>query len=121
MPTHLRIRVSLVLLPSCADSLAQLIESYTRYWTPRWPVWVPLWHFEDSVDEATVNRHTDGVLRQAEPMEWIVATDNLIDTIRAARSVTKEDLVRVSDWLAFLGVENPSPRKAEKENVRRSE
>jgi hypothetical protein len=94
------------LAPMPSNALAQLAEAYARFWAPRWPVWVPIWHFQDPADEQAMSRLTDDVLRRAGPAEWVIATTDLLSTIRAARVVTAEDLARVTDWLAFLGVPN---------------
>jgi len=92
--------------PLPGSALALLTEGYSRFWAPLWPVWVPIWYFSDPADEQAMNQLTDEVLSQAGPVEWVIATTDLLTTVRAARSVTAEDLVQVSDWLAFLGVPN---------------
>jgi hypothetical protein len=101
-----------VAAPLPGGVLAQLAEAYSRFWAPRWPVWVPMWHFADPAEEQAMNRLTDEVLRQAGSVEWAIATTDLLTTIRAARAVTAEDLARVSDWLAFLRVQNEATPKA---------
>jgi hypothetical protein len=101
---------SVASLPGSA--LARLTEAYSRFWPPHWPVWVPTWHFPDPADEQAMRRLTDEVLREAGPVEWVVATADLLGTIRAARPVTAGELSGVSDWLAFLGIENEAPPRA---------
>src|SRR5262249_14377819 len=88
--------------PLPGRALARLTEAYSRFWAPRWPVWVPMWHFADPTDEQAMNRLSDEVLGQAGPTEWVIATCDLLATIRAARRVTADDMAGVCDWLAFL-------------------
>jgi hypothetical protein len=96
------------LAPLPAKALTELASAYSRFWPPRWPVWVPIWHFGNKDDEEAMNRLTDQVLRQAGPVNWVVASFDLTGTIRAAKSVTPQDLARITDWLAFLGIDGTS-------------
>src|SRR5262249_48365432 len=93
--------------PLPPTAFAELAEAYSRYWPPRWPVWMPIWHFQNSADEEATNRLTDQVLRQAGPPNWVVASFDLTGTIRAARAVSAAQLALVTDWLNVLGVEKP--------------
>ena len=45
--------------PLPASAWAQLMDACQRYWPPRWPVWVPIWHFPTAAEEEAMNRLTD--------------------------------------------------------------
>jgi hypothetical protein len=96
------------LAPLPPQALDQLADAYQRYGPARWPLWVPIWHFPTAADEEAMNRLTDQMLLKAGSTEWVLATFDLMGEIRAARAITGEELVRVTDWLAFLGVGNES-------------
>lgn len=85
--------------PAACDRLAEL---FARREKPRWPMWVPSW-YEDLKEE------TDAVLRQAGPVEWVVATEDLMGTILAAKRIRPEDVRAVEDWRPFLGLGADAP------------
>jgi len=95
------------LAPLPATSLAELAQAYSRYWPPRWPIWLPIWHFQNPADEEAMNRLTDHVLNQAGAPNWVVASFDLTDTIRAAKAVTAAQFALATDWLKLLGIEKP--------------
>ena len=103
-PEGLEVRVfGLALLSPSA--LTQLAQAYARFFTPRWPVWVPVWQFPRREDQEAMERLTDQVLQQAGPVQWVVATaGDLLGEVIAARRVTPEEASRVSDWFSFLGL-----------------
>src|SRR5262245_40100323 len=80
------------LAPLPPGSLEQLVEGYKRHWAPRWPVWVPIWHFSDPAEEQRMSRLTDQVLQQAGATQWVLATFDLMREIRAARTVNARTL-----------------------------
>jgi hypothetical protein len=92
------------LAPLPSPALEQLAEAYARYLTPHWPVWVPLWHFPTRADQEAMELLTDQVLQQAGPVEWVIATEDLLGESLAARSATSEEMTHVTDWFAFLGL-----------------
>jgi hypothetical protein len=63
----------------------------------RWPVWAVGWHegLHQSIQE---------ILKQAEPVQWVVATEDLQGEILRAKRIRPEELARVADWSAFLGL-----------------
>ena len=106
------------LAPLPPNALTDLAAAYSRFWPPRWPVWVPMWQFANKADEAAMNRLTDQVLKQAGPANWVLAAYDLTETIRAAKSVTPQDLAQVTDWFAFFGIEKPSAIQAKEDHPR---
>lgn len=85
------------LAPLPSSTLAQLTEAYAPYEEPRWPVWVPSWHAE-------MEPVTQQLLAQAGPPEWVLASQDLLAEILAAKAVTPELVARVTDWASFLGL-----------------
>lgn len=85
--------------PAAFDLLAELCARHEK---PRWPVWVPSWQ-EDPKEEIAA------ALARAGPVEWVVATDDLMGTILAARRVRPEDVRAVDDWRSFLGLGADAP------------
>jgi hypothetical protein len=63
----------------------------------RWPVWVVGWHegLHQSIQES---------LRQAGPVEWVVATEDLQGEILRVKAIRPDELARVTDWSAFFGL-----------------
>jgi hypothetical protein len=103
-PEGLDLRVfGLAQLPSTA--LTQLAEAYARFWSPRWPVWVPVWHFPSREDQEAMERLTEQILGQAGPVQWVIAaTGDLLGEIIAAKRVTPDEVARITDWFSFLGI-----------------
>jgi hypothetical protein len=91
---------SLAPMPSVAFDL--LAERYAHHEKPRWPIWVPSW-YEDPKEE------TAAILAQAGEVEWVIATEDLMGTILAAKRVRPDDLRAVTDWRPFLGLALPRP------------
>jgi hypothetical protein len=85
--------------PAAFDQLAEL---FARREKPRWPVWIPSW-CEDQ------NKETDAVLKEAGPVEWVMATDDLMGTILAAKRARPEDVRAVADWRSFLRLGDDIP------------
>ncbi len=93
---------SLALLP--AGSLDRIVEVCPDREHARWPVWVPSWRFDSESAQQSAEREVQSVLDNAAPPHMVIATDAGLRTIMASRQVTEEDLAKVSDWLAFLGL-----------------
>ena len=85
--------------PAAFDQLAELFAQREK---PRWPVWIPSW-CEDQ------NEETDAILKEAGPTEWVIATDDLMGAILAAKRVLPNDLHTVVDWRSFLGLGDDMP------------
>jgi hypothetical protein len=92
------------LAPLPRGAIQRLAEAYARYLTPHWPVWIPAWKFPTASDQQAMDALTDEVLAQAGPTEWVIATTDLLGIILLARRATPEEVARVSDWPAFLGL-----------------
>src|SRR5919204_827193 len=58
------------LAPLPLTAWEQLTSLYAHHETPHWPVWVPSWY-------EGMNRQVDAILKQAGPVEWVVATQDL--------------------------------------------
>jgi hypothetical protein len=85
--------------PSAFDRLAELIAQVEM---PRWPVWIPSW-CEDQ------NEETDAILKEAGPVEWVIAAEDLIGTILAAKRVRPSEVDAVVEWRSFLGLGDNIP------------
>jgi hypothetical protein len=100
---NLNLRVfSLAQLPS--DTLTRLTDAYSRFWEPRWPIWVPIWHFSNAADEEAMDQLTKELMGQASAPSWIVAATDLLGEILVARKTTPKELDQVPDWPFFLGL-----------------
>jgi hypothetical protein len=99
------------LAPVFSTALAQLAEAYANLLTPRWPVWAPIWSFPTASEQAAMEALTDQVLQQAGPVQWVIATRDLMGPIAAARAVTSENGSRITDWPHFLGLPGQSTFK----------
>src|SRR6266536_3812317 len=84
------------LAPLPPDVLGRLVAVYERYEPVRWPVWLPSWH--EGLEE-----EDEPLLSQAGPVEWVVATHDLLGQILAAKAVTPEEVARTADWSVLLG------------------
>lgn len=86
----------LSLLPS--PGWERLIALCAAYESPRWPVWVVGLHEE-------LHQPIQDILRQAGPVEWVIATEDLLGEMLRVKAVRPEELARViPDWGAFLGL-----------------
>ncbi len=85
----------LVRLP--ATALEDSVQAYARHQVPRWPVWVPSW-------QEGVETLQQQVLRQAGPIEWVIATYDLLGEILAAKALAPEEADQTTDWPSFLGL-----------------
>jgi hypothetical protein len=90
------------LAPMSPAAFDQLTELFARREKPRWPVWVPSWR-EDQ------NEETDSILKEAGLVEWVIAAEDLMGTILAAKRVRPEDVRAVDDWRSFLGLGDDRP------------
>jgi hypothetical protein len=70
--TEVRVYGLYPLPPGAFERLAGAISSHM---TPRWPVWVPLWQFPADEARQAVENLTDGILKQAGPLTWVVMGD----------------------------------------------
>jgi hypothetical protein len=71
---------------------------------PRWPVWVPIWQF----DNAATSKAIEESIAAAERGSICYAAVLCDDTLRhcySVRPVTAEEVAGISDWFAF--VEHP--------------
>jgi hypothetical protein len=96
------------LAPLPATAVGELEAAYAPYFPLRWPVCAPVWNFPTAADRTAIDRLTDQVLQQAGPVTWVVAACDLLGEILAARPVTPEEVARVADWPAFLGLQRGS-------------
>lgn len=75
----------------------QLTALCAAHESPRWPVWVVGWH-------EGLHQPIQDILRQAGPVQWVVATEDLQGEILRAKAIRPEELAQVTDWGAFLGL-----------------
>jgi hypothetical protein len=95
--------VSLAPLP--ATSLDAIVAALSESHEPGWPVWAPIWRFSSEAERAVADDRTQRILDEASPAELVIAaTDHLAEEILACRGVTSEQMSRVDDWFAFLGL-----------------
>ncbi len=93
-----------------------LVESISRYETPKWPFWCPQYQFGSEEDRALVRNSVFSVLEQADTPNLIIASDSWLHRILAAKKVTLEELNSAADWFSLLslardesGTPAPSP------------
>ncbi len=85
------------LAPLPATAFAELAEAYARHQSPRWPVWVPF-------RQAGIEGLEQHVLGLAGPVEWVIATYDLLGEILAAKPAAPAEVGRITDWPSFLGL-----------------
>jgi hypothetical protein len=79
-----------------ASAFAQLVDRLSRCEPPRWPLWVPSWRAE-------MEPPTEEALRQAGPSVWVIAAEDLLGEIVAAKPAPTSAAVD-ADWFSFLGL-----------------
>jgi hypothetical protein len=100
-PDGLDLRV-FALAPLPLSAWDQLLTAQGQYLTHEGPVSVPRWQFPDDAARQAMNRSTDIALRQAGPVEWVVAAERLMEELVVAKQATPHDLETVKDWPSFL-------------------
>ncbi len=85
----------------------QLIALCTCGGVPRWPVWVPSWREERNEPVDPV----DAILRHAGPVEWVVATEDLLGQIPRVKAINSGASIASTDWKAFLGLDRELPAR----------
>jgi hypothetical protein len=93
---------SLAPLPPVA--LDKIVEVCPGAATARWPVWAPLWRFESDAQQKTADDTVDRILDSAGPVQFVVASDDGLQTVQMCRAVKPEDLSTIEDWFARLGL-----------------
>lgn len=83
-----------MLSPLAMEAWERLVALCSNYETPRWPLWL-CWREE-------LRQPIGEILRQAGDVEWVVATEDLLGEILRVKAIGPEELVRVTDWGAFL-------------------
>ncbi len=73
--------------------------------SPRWPVWAFRW-------QEQLRQAIEEVLRQAGPMQWVVATTDLLGEIGRVKALRPEERMQVTNWGAFLGLAPEWPVRA---------
>jgi hypothetical protein len=72
--------------------------------TPHWPIWLP------SRDEGH-DREIEDILRQAGPVEWVIATEDLQGEMLRVKATHPQELARVTSWRMFLGLTQELPAR----------
>jgi hypothetical protein len=87
------------------DSAWQLLNGlYSRHQAPRWPIWVPSWRDE-------LEKPVEDILKEAGPVEWIVATEDLLGEIARVKRIAADALTAMTDWRAFLELDRDLPAR----------
>ncbi len=92
------------LAPLPPGSLENLVQLLTPYQQPRWPLWCPRWSFPSEALRAEVEAETDRILGLAGPVEWVVAAEDLLHEIVAARSLRPGSSVAAAQQKLAEGV-----------------
>lgn len=85
------------LSPLPSPAWEQLIALCAAQESPHWPVWVVGWHEE-------LHQPVEEILRQAGPVEWVLATEDLQGEIQRVKAIRPEELAQVTNWSTFLGL-----------------
>jgi hypothetical protein len=85
------------LAPVPVEAVTRLTEELAHFEPPRQPYWVPAWRaeMEESVRSA--------LARTGQPA-WLVAAEDLLGVIVAARPDNAETVNDDTDWFAVLGL-----------------
>lgn len=89
----------------------QLVEVACRSQLPHWPLWMPHW-------QGQMREPIDHIWKQAGPVAWVVATENLLGEILAARPVSPDEVERVTEWGSYLSLEGAPPLPARQAGLR---
>jgi hypothetical protein len=92
-----------------ADSMDGLVGLLSRYMTPSWPMWVPLWQFPTETDRITVDRAVDELIARAEAPEFIVTTPALLGEIGDVKAISAGEAGQVHDWVSWMGLVRSTP------------
>lgn len=92
------------LSPLPSQGWEQLTALCAAHESPRWPVWVVGWH-------DGLHQPIQDILRQAGPVEWVLATEDLQGEILRVKSIRPEELNQVTDWGTFLGLAQELPTR----------
>ncbi len=92
------------LAPLAANALVRFSEALSPYETSTAPVWVPRWKFPTAAEQSALEQLTDQIIDEAGPPELAIASADLGQEIVAAKAITAENLVGVTDWFSFLGL-----------------
>jgi hypothetical protein len=82
----------------------RLIALCTGREAPRWPVWAFRW-------QEPLRQPIEDLLRRAGPVEWALATEDLLGEILRVKAVRPEERVQVTNWGAFLGLAQELPAR----------
>ncbi len=85
------------LSPLAPAEWARLIALCSSHDFPRWPSWGFRW-------QEQLRQPIQDILRQASPVEWVIATEDLQGEILRVKAIRPEELARVTNWSAFLGL-----------------
>ena len=93
------------LAPLPKGTLGRLEAALAPYHAPKWPLWLQIWTFPSDAERARMDAVVASLLAEAGPPEWVVASSDLNEEIRAARQIASGRLDGVEDWYAFLGLD----------------
>jgi hypothetical protein len=93
------------LAPLARPAWERLIALCTDCETPRWPIWAFRW-------QEQLRQPIEDILRQSGAMEWIIATEDLLGEILRIKAIHLEELARIGNWGAFLGLAQELPARA---------
>ena len=89
--------------PRQFDDLVQVLGSALG--PPKWPLWVPLWHFADKDLQRVTEQSVDAILGSAKLSGVVLCSDNL-ERCFAARPISDKQRLGVTSWLVFLNAED---------------
>jgi hypothetical protein len=95
-----------------SSSFEEIVSAFSRYSTPTWPVWAPLYrgpHTERAL-KALEGKIAHILSRTSEPKVVLATHDLLVDFV-AISYVSLDDLIETSDWFLFLGLA-PDPSRS---------
>jgi len=78
------------LAPLPADSIDRVVQALSRYMSPKWPMWAPIWQFPPEAERETVDSLIHGILSKAGPTTLVVTTSNLAEVIQEAKIAPAE-------------------------------
>jgi hypothetical protein len=94
---------SLAPLPTEAFEQAMLILPGAA--EARWPIWCPPWLFPSGADQVAADKRIANILAQAAAPEYVVASTDGLQNIRASRAAPGAEMDHDRDWFEYLGVE----------------
>jgi hypothetical protein len=92
------------LAPLPAGALDKIVEVCPGAATAGWPVWAPTWRFESDAQQKTAEDTVTRILDSAGPAQFVVVSDDGLQSVEMCRPVKMEELATIEDWFALLGL-----------------